>query len=208
MKVLKRSKTKKIDTSDRNNSINELLQQCKDFVDKTEQEHKKFNDKPRQQVRQLLSLELRLYGYSYRMIGEILNVSMGTSHRDVKLELERQRELKKETIEDVREFEVNRLDRIMNKLLKSIERGKIVRNEKGNILFDSDNKPIFTLDHRSIEQVLKVMKRRSDLMGLDSPQQISIDDNRPIQTDSNERLLNILKRYTKNESDNNDQTIH
>jgi hypothetical protein len=97
--------------------------------------------------RQLQALELRKAGYSYRAIGERLGISHVQAYTDVNAELARLTELRKDSTEELRELELERLD----VLLKGLEPMARVGNPG------------------AVNSYLRVMERRAKLLGLDAP---------------------------------------
>jgi hypothetical protein len=102
--------------------------------------------------RQLQALELRKAGYSYRAIGERLGISHVQAYTDVNAELARLTELRKDSTEELRELELERLD----VLLKGLEPMARVGNPG------------------AVNSYLRVMERRAKLLGLDAPERKDI----------------------------------
>jgi hypothetical protein len=110
------------------------------------------------QKRRAFVLELRKGGMTYRQISDaairrfgIQNLPKGWDCRyaamDVKRELEKIQSINEQQAEDVRAIELERLDAILASIWARVKRG----------------------DLAAIDRVLKVMRRRADLMGLDAP---------------------------------------
>jgi len=97
--------------------------------------------------RQLEALELRKRGFAFREIGRRLNISHVQASRDVNAELGRLAELCKDSAEELRQLELERLDMLMLGLEPMARVGK----------------------PDAVNAYLKVMERRSKLLGLDAP---------------------------------------
>jgi hypothetical protein len=103
--------------------------------------------------REVRALDLRRAGLSYQQIAkEVGWAAESSAFRAVKRALDR---TLREPAEAVRNFESDRLDEWLLKLMPAIDRG----------------------EPRSIEVALKISERRSKLLGLDAPsrQELSVD---------------------------------
>lgn len=105
-------------------------------------------------ARQILAIDLRRAGYSYRAIGERLKVSHETARQDVESELERLAKLRDGKVEAERELELERLDMLMKALAPMAQVG----------------------NPGAVNSFLKCMERRAKLLGLDAPQKIAPTD--------------------------------
>jgi hypothetical protein len=105
-------------------------------------------------------LKLRKAGATYREIASAAIQKFGHerlpeswdcryAHKDVARELEKLRDIIGEEAEDVRQMEIERL----NDMLRSLY-PKATRRDA---------------DYKAVDRVLRIMKRRADLMGLDAP---------------------------------------
>jgi hypothetical protein len=105
------------------------------------------------------ALTLRRIGVSYRDIARAMTVSLGQAHKLVKRGLARRMDKCEELAEEVRTLELERLDLLMRGIWKNAESGNT----------------------QAIDRVLKIMERRSSLLGLDAPKRHAIagDDDRP-----------------------------
>lgn len=99
------------------------------------------------------AFELRKEGLSYRAIGKVMGVSLTTAFEYIQAELNDLREKTVEAAQDVRDMELQRCDEMMAGLWK-----------KGAI----------TGDPAIVMTVLKVMERRSRLLGLDAPSKAEV----------------------------------
>lgn len=107
------------------------------------------NDKAhkRREVRKADALDLRLKGFSYRAIGEAMGIDQATAYRLVSDALAETREITQARADELREIEVQRLDHLLESLAPHIEAG----------------------DPNAVNSALRVSKRRSELLGLDTP---------------------------------------
>jgi hypothetical protein len=112
-------------------------------------------------------IEQRKGGNSYRLIAEVTIAHFGLdtlpknydaryAHDDVTAELKRIREQSGEAAEDVLTMELERLDRMQAALW-------------GEIVGQGGRPVVPHLRDSAIDRVLKLMKRRADLLGLDAP---------------------------------------
>jgi hypothetical protein len=97
--------------------------------------------------RQLQALELRKAGFTYRAIGDKLGVDHTTVYKDIQHELQRLAEQQRDSADELRQLELERLDM----LLKGLEPMASVGNPG------------------AVNSYLKVMERRAKLLGLDAP---------------------------------------
>lgn len=99
--------------------------------------------------RQIQALELRKSGWSYRKIGEKLGVSHETARQDVEGELKVLDLGNENKRNELRQLELERLDKITNALDHWLEAGSVP----------------------AINAYLKAMERRAKLLGLDAPEE-------------------------------------
>lgn len=101
-------------------------------------------------ARHLEALKLRQRGLTYGEIAERIGyANSSVAYKAVMLELKRQM---REPAEQVRELEIDRLDRMLLALQPKIDAG----------------------DTRAIDTALRIMERRARLLGLDAPQSIDV----------------------------------
>lgn len=98
--------------------------------------------------RQLEALDLRMRGFSFRAIGDKLEVSHQQAYRDVMNELARLASERDGKVEELRQLELERLDM----LLKGLE--PMAR----------------TGNPGAVNSYIKVMERRAKYLGLDAPE--------------------------------------
>lgn len=97
--------------------------------------------------------ELRVRGKSYRAIATELGVSQGTIFSDVKALLERTRAETNDTVDHHRTLQLQRIDRALDALWPKIENGET----------------------EAMRVLVRLEKRRAELMGLDAPEKHSLD---------------------------------
>ncbi len=103
--------------------------------------------------RQMLALDLRISGLSFRAIADKLGVSHVQIYRDIENELERLAELRADKAETLRELELQRLDKIINSLDSWVASGNV----------------------GAVNAWIKASERRAKLLGLDAPTQHQLD---------------------------------
>lgn len=103
--------------------------------------------------RQMLALELRIKGMSYRAIADRLKCSHETVRLDIEGELKRLADLNIEKAAELRELELVRLDKIIYSLSNWVESGNI----------------------GAASVYIKASERRSKLLGLDAPTKHEVD---------------------------------
>ena len=112
-------------------------------------------------VRQQAALEYRVSGFTYRQIAAQLGVSEKTAYYDVQGSIDNIEAIKSEKAEQIREMELIRLDRMTAALHKAVNAG----------------------DVKAIGQQVRIMERRSRMLGLDAAiqvkQEIAANDGKP-----------------------------
>lgn len=103
--------------------------------------------------RQILALDLRISGLSFRAIGEKLGISHQQVYRDIESELARLADLRADKAETLRELELQRLDKIINSLDAWVASGNV----------------------GAVNAWIKTSERRSKLLGLDAPTKHEVD---------------------------------
>lgn len=96
------------------------------------------------------ALELRKAGFTFQQIGDQLGVTRGMAFRYVKDTLDEINEKQIEEAKQIRTLEVERLDRLW---VVSYQQAK-----NGNL--------------GAVDRCIKIMERRSKLLGLDAPQKV------------------------------------
>jgi hypothetical protein len=112
------------------------------------------------QERKTTAMKLRITGMTYEKIGEQLGVSAVQAYNYVITEIRRRAKEQNETADDVRNMEVERLDRLLRRLEPAL----------------ATDTEMPSLD--AVETYLKVLARRAKLLGLDAPVKREIDDKR------------------------------
>ena len=110
----------------------------------------KVADRTRVIERQAQALELRKQGKSYRAIGDRLGVSQMQAHRDIQDELKRLAALNLNSADELRQLELERLDRIIDGLDHWVQAGNA----------------------QAAMAILKAMDTRAKLLGLYAPEKI------------------------------------
>lgn len=100
--------------------------------------------------RQIQALDLRKAGYSYRAIGDRLNVTHVQAFRDVKCELDRLSEISLNSASDLRQMELERLDKAIKGLMPFVEAGSAIH----------------------VSSLVKVIGERAKLLGLYAPEKV------------------------------------
>lgn len=99
--------------------------------------------------RQILALELRTAGYSYRAIADRCHVTHMQAYRDIKNELTRLSEMSLDNASELRTIELERLDIAIKGLIPFVEAGSAIH----------------------ATALVKVIAERSKLLGLYEPEQ-------------------------------------
>lgn len=126
---------------------------------------KKARKKERAKIRRVEALKMRKEGYSYPQIAEYLNVSLSMAYKYVQQAIKEIQDKTIEATKDVIELEVQRLDDLLAAIWDRAVNGY------GKIIKDKNNqrREIVVPDYKATQQALKIMERRSNLLGLDSP---------------------------------------
>jgi hypothetical protein len=123
--------------------------------------------------RQLLALELRKMGLSYRAIGTKLSVSHEQARQDVEAELESLSKEREGKLEQYRQLELERLDGIMKSLDNWVSAG----------------------NPQAVMAYLKAMERRAKLIGLDAPTKQETTGTVDVNiSDAKSRLAHLINR--------------
>jgi len=120
-------------------------------------------------------LKLRERGASYRDIASALKEQFGESnlpkgyderyaHQDLTRALEQTKDDLEETAQQVRRLEVRRLNRMLREFY-AIAIDSTAPNEQP---------PSWKMQKEAVDRVLKIMKRRAKLRGLDAPDQVEL----------------------------------
>lgn len=117
------------------------------------------NDEIKRVERRAQAIELRRQGKSYREIAAELGINVATAFSDVKAYFAEVVSLSKESIMEVRELELARLDRYLVALERHID---------GDRICMGCGRP----DVRAIEAAVKVGKSRREILGVDAPTKI------------------------------------
>lgn len=150
--------------------------------------------------RQVLALEMRLTGMSYTEIAKRLGISDAQAWWDVKKELDREKARSERKAPKVRKLELERLDRLLEKLWPLATTGIPVLDAKGNPIKDKDGNVLTRIDKQAVDRVIKIMERRAAFLGVDEPKKIQrYEDPEGRKLDVNlgadQALLELFKRY-------------
>ena len=104
--------------------------------------------------RQLEALDLRMRGFSFRVIGNKLDISHGQAYKDVMAELARLARERDGKVEELRQLELERLDMLLHALEPMARVG----------------------DTSAVTAYLKTMERRAKYLGLDAPEKHEYKD--------------------------------
>ncbi|MGP3917668.1 hypothetical protein [Nonomuraea sp. 10N515B] len=117
---------------------------------------------------------LRAQNLTYRQIAAELGVDVHTAYDAVQRGL---RDTLQEPADEVRRLELDRLDELAQKAREVmlathylVSQGRVVRLTRGGAPLE-DNGPAL----QAIDRLLRIQERRARLLGLDSPQRVSID---------------------------------
>ncbi len=124
-------------------------------------------------VRRASAFRLRVAGKSYRAIADQLGVSVHTAWDDVAAELNELRDQTHEDVTAVREMEIERCDQLWTWLRPRLERG----------------------DPQAVASAIKVMDRRSKLLGLDASTKIDLGGKLTLDTTLTDAVRSELDRF-------------
>jgi len=110
--------------------------------------------------RRLKAFAMRKRGYTFEQIGDALNISRQAAHKLVDNYITEMEALTDEEAKKLIKIELSRLDDLMTVAYNSAMNDK---ETPGNRL-------------KAIDRVLKVMERRSNMLGLDAPKKIAPTD--------------------------------
>lgn len=134
----------------------------------------RFDRDPDTAARDAQACELRAQGLTYAAIGAELGLSKSQAFEGVQRAL---RDTLQEPADDVRRLELIRLDELAQHarqvLLGThyvVSQGRVVRLTRGGIPLEDDAPKLAAID-----RLLRIQERRARLLGLDSPQRVSID---------------------------------
>lgn len=102
--------------------------------------------------RRLQALELRKSGLSYRKIGARLDISHEQARQDIEAELKILAAERSDKAEELRQLELERLDKLTAALDSWVEAGS----------------------HNAVNAYLRIMERRAKLLGLDAPMKTDV----------------------------------
>lgn len=120
------------------------------------------------------AIGLRLEGYSYREIAAELGVSVETAYRYVNDGWDRIKTETDQDREDLRNLELARCDAMLKRALPLATRNNLVLIdiELGPDGPAEVRKDAIDVQFKAMDRVLKIGKRRADLLGLDAPTKV------------------------------------
>ncbi|MEU1731402.1 hypothetical protein [Streptosporangium sp. NPDC020145] len=134
----------------------------------------RYTRSSRTAARDAEACRLRAQNLTYAQIGAELGISKSQAHDAVRRAL---RDTLQEPADEVRKLELLRLDelaqlarRVMLATHYVVSQGKVVRLRRGGAPLEDDT-PVL----QAIDRLLRIQERRARLLGLDSPQRVSID---------------------------------
>lgn len=130
-------------------------------------------------LRDARALELRRAGMSYTAVAKELGVAYSSAYEMVHRAL---RDQAREGLEEARQIELERLDRAQ-RAVEQVLATRHILVQQGNVIKDPrtgqpmlDDAPILS----AVDRVVKLSKRRSELLGLDAPtrveQEVTVTD--------------------------------
>lgn len=122
------------------------------------------DNKEQEQDKRNKAYDLRLRGYSFRQIATAMHVSVGTAHRWVS---DYMSAVSLPLVDEVRKQEVDRMQRYLLVLDARIDEG----------------------DEKAVTIAIKVSERLCKMLGIDAPQQISVEKTEVTQLDLSIRDL-------------------
>lgn len=132
----------------------------------------RYDRDPDTATRDAKACELRAQGLTYAAIGIKLNLSKGQAYESVQRAL---RDTLTEPADDVRQLELIRLDELSRKAREVMLAKHLVVDKGAVVLWEDeplvDDAPVL----QAIDRLVKIQERRAKLLGLDSPQRVSID---------------------------------
>ena len=131
-------------------------------------------------TRRLAAYTMRVKGgASYRDIARAQGVSLRTSYTDVQAVMDYFRKATFESVQDARQMATERLDIALFAVMPAVKRG----------------------DLKAISQMLRIEKRRAELLGLDAPTRLEHtgENGGPIETTVNANI-NIREQWTPQEA--------
>lgn len=149
-------------------------------------------------LREDVSLQLRMRSLWYSQIAEMTGVSIAQAYNDVQTALQREIDLNNKTRQHYRKIEERKLNELESALYKQAAYGTPLLNTKGEQVKYPDGDPVMIIDKKATSQILQIMKRKSELLGLDKPQRklLGQDPDHPMLfPDMEEKALSLLQRF-------------
>jgi len=130
-------------------------------------------------------IDLRRDGKTYAQIGQEMGFTAQRAHAIITKELARIRSERQQSNEDVRDIEIERIDKLMGVCM---ERADPPETKDPELLeLQAENRM------KAIDRAVKLMDRRAKLLGLDAPKRIDTSiTNNPLSTASDEELDKLI----------------
>jgi len=124
-------------------------------------------------ARQQRALELRIAGMTYSQIGDAIGVGRATAYKYYREALGELLKENVEKMEELRQLELARLDHLQREAETVLRKSHVYVSQGGKIVYDGDVKLVDDgPTMQAIATVLRIMERRSKLLGLDQPTKI------------------------------------
>jgi len=143
--------------------------------------------------RNMEAYEMRLKGYKYKDIAERFGKTLPQeAYQWVQQAMVTIQQDTKEDEEKVKQLEIDRMDCLLHGMWDSAIHGHVGYDKKGN-------RVKFPPNPKAADAVLKIMKRRSDLLGLDKPKTTFLgnDENHPLIENTEAKLISTLTNLAK-----------
>lgn len=153
-------------------------------------------------LRNMEALDLRTKGLSYHKIAEHFDTFPMTAKRYVDQALKSLDSDSKEDQEQVVQLETQRMDSLLEGMWEAATKGYYGYNKKGDKIF-------FPPSAKHADAVMKIMKRRADMLGLDKPKTTLLgnDPEHPLIENVEAKLIDTLTRLAKNSQRGKDDQL-
>lgn len=149
--------------------------------------------------RNITAFDMRCEGRSYAEIGDHFCVCPKTAFNYCKAAMAAIAQFSEKDNSHVITFEVNRMDKLLRGMWDAATNGYKGYDRKGNEVQ-------FPPSPKHVDAVMKIMKRKAEMLGLDKPKKnlFGEDPEHPVTTDAESKLVDTLQRLAK-KSDCNTQ---
>jgi len=152
-----------------------------------------------------LAVDGRRQGKTYRVIASELHVDVKTAYQYVHAYFDELKRLATEELEEVRSLELQRLDWMLARLCKIIDREtyQVFGGENGeDLVSESADETVI----KAIAAACKLMERRAKLLGLDAPTKVETKDTSE-KAETEEQLWARIEKL-KQQRDQDKETHH